>query len=43
MLWGVSLFFGQAMQAFDQAAVATFSAIETAAIASKTEMEELRR
>lgn len=37
-LWGVSLYFGGTIKAFDRAAVETFRAIEMAAVASQTQL-----
>lgn len=43
MLWGVSLYFGNAMRALDDAAVATLQTVEFAAQVSETQLAELGR
>ena len=41
ILWGLSLYFGSSIRAFDQAATAAFNTIEVAALVSQVEMLEL--
>lgn len=41
VLWGLSLFFGSALIAFERATIATFGAIEAAAIGFRTSLENL--
>lgn len=42
ILWGISLFFGSALIAFERATVATFGAIEAAAIGFSTNLHNIQ-
>lgn len=40
ILWGVSLYFGSSIRAFDRAVTATFNTIESTAILTQIQIEE---
>jgi hypothetical protein len=42
ILWGLSLYFGSTIKAFDRAATATFNTVEVAALVSQSQMENLK-
>ena len=42
ILWGVSLYFGDSLKAFDRAATETFKTIELSAQVSQMQLENIR-
>ena len=40
ILWGISLFFGDSMVAFDRAATETFRTIELSAVVTQQQLEQ---